>query len=158
MGLFDKLGGGLIASAIKSEAMKAIDRYVESAVINSVLPQCTEGTDAKVQFAADLKVMLVEALIEYTEIMGKNGGRDTSLNLPLTEKSLVLASTLKAKKPSSMAASEKITANDLDLSFSGKIAGLGFTQMMMGAGARINSVKFKVTVSGTASADWLDGE
>lgn len=158
MGLFDKLGGGLIASAIKSEAMKAIDRYVESAVINSVLPQCTEGTDAKVQFSADLKIVLAEALIEYTEIMGKNGGKETSLNLPLTEKTLALSSVIKAKKPSSMAASEKISAEDLDLTFSGKIAGLAFKQMMMGAGATINAVKFKVTVSGSASADWIGGE
>lgn len=158
MGLFDKLGGGLIASAIKSEAMKAIDRYVESAVINSVLPQCTEGSDAKVQFAANLKVVLAEAVVEYTEIMGKSGGKETSLNLPLTEKMLALASIVKAKKPSSMADSEKITADDLDLTFSGKIAGLGFKQMMMGAGATINAVKFKVTVSGSATADWLAGE
>lgn len=158
MGLFDKLGGGLIASAIKSEAMKAIDRYVESTVINSVLPQCTEGTDAKVQFAANLKVVLAEAVVEYTEIMGKSGGKETSLTLPLTEKTLALASTVKAKKPSSMADSEKITADDLDLTFSGKIAGLGFKQMMMGAGATINAVKFKVTVSGSATADWLAGE
>lgn len=158
MGLFDKLGGGLIASAIKSEAMKAIDRYVESTVINSVLPQCTEGSDAKVQFAAELKVVLAEAVVEYTEIMGKSGGKETSLTLPLTEKTLALASIIKAKKPSSMADSEKITAEDLDLSFSGKIAGLGFKQMMMGAGATINAVKFKVTVSGSATADWLAGE
>lgn len=158
MGLFDKLGGSLIANAIKSEAMKAIDRYVESAVINSVLPQCTEGTDAKVQFTADLKIVLAEAVVEYTEIMGKSGGKETSLTLPLTEKTLALASIVKAKKPSSMADSEKINADDLDLAFSGKIAGLGFKQMMMGAGATINAVKFKITVAGSAVADWIDGE
>ena len=37
MGFFDKLGGNLIADRIRSEALKAVDKYAETAFINSII-------------------------------------------------------------------------------------------------------------------------
>lgn len=155
MGLFDKLGGNLIADRIRGEALKVIDRYVESAVINAVLPH-QDGAEQKIRISAGLKTVLAETLVEYTEHMGKDTVK--TLTIPLTEKELALDTVIAAKRPGVMAESAVIGAEDLKLDLSGRISGIGFRQMMMGVGATIDAVTFKVSVSGSASGTWLQTE
>ncbi len=155
MGIFDKLGGNLIADRIRSEAVKAIDRYVENSVINALLPHHGEDGHA-VKLTASLTVKLDGVLVEYTEHMGKDCKK--TLTIPAAEKQLALDSTVKAARPGVMAESSVISGEELELAFAGKISGIGFRQMMMGVGATIDAVTVRLTVSGTANGVWLGQE
>lgn len=152
MGIFDKLGGNLIADRIRTEAQKAIDRYVESAVVNALLPH-GDGLDASARVGARLELVLAETEVTYTEHMGHHISK--SLTLPATEKILELETVFPVRRPRDMAESEAVSVEDLDLHLAGKIGGLGFRQMMMGVGATIDSVSFRVRVTGAASLEWL---
>ncbi len=154
MGIFDKLGGNLIADRIRAEAVKAIDKYVESTVINTLLPHCEPGGNT-IRLTAGLTVALDEVLVEYTEHMGKDSKK--TLTIPATEKHLDLDSLVKAGKPGVLEESEVIQGEDLAFSCSGKISGIGFRQMMMGVGATIDSVTFRLSVTGTANGVWQTG-
>lgn len=156
MGILDKLGSGMIAEKIKEGAVNAIDRYVESAVINAVLPHRQDGADMRVAICASVDVTIEYLAADYTEHIGK--GTEKSLEIPLTIKHLELDSVTAVKRPASMAGSEVIKADDLELSLSGSLSGLAFKQMMMGVGATINTVHFKITVKGNAAGTWLNVE
>ncbi len=151
MGIFDKLGGNLIADRIKAEAAKAIDKYVESSVINALLPDCEPGPDT-IRLTAGLIVKLDDVLVEYTEHMGKDAKK--TLTIPAMEKTLALDRFLRAKRPTVLEESTEICGENLEFSFSGKISGIGFRQMMMGVGATIDSVTVRLAVSGTADGVW----
>lgn len=159
MSALNQLGGKLIAERIRAEAMKAIEKNVQSAVLNALLPQSAEngsgGESAiPVQLEADLTLNLARAEIFYTEHLGKDS--EKSLALPDTRKELKLCSLFSAKRPEAMAQSRKIGAHGLSLTLEGTLAGIAFQQKIMGCGATIHTVAFRVSVSGNASAEWLD--
>ena len=156
MGLLDKLGSGMIAEKIKEGAINAIDRYVESAVINALLPHRQDGTEARIAICASVDVVIEYLAADYTEHLGKEANK--SLSIPLTVKHLELDSVTAAKRPDSMAGSEVIKADDLELCLSGNLSGIAFKQMMMGVGATINTIHFKVSVKGNAVGTWLKAE
>lgn len=156
MGILDKLGSGMIAEKIKEGAINAIDRYVESAVINAVLPHQQDGNEARIAICASLDVTIERLAADYTEHIGQDA--EKNLEIPLTIKHLELDSVTAVKRPASMAGSEVIKADDLELSLSGSLSGLAFKQMMMGVGATINTVHFKITVKGNAAGTWLNAE
>lgn len=155
MGIFDKLGGTLIANTIKSNVLKAIDSYIESSVINSLLPHAPEGgTKSLLNLAAELNVSIADCVIQYTQHMGKKDEAKT-LQIPLTEKHLSLNSNIPVIRPGKMAASQTLTAANLNIVFTGSLGGIAYQEMMMGAGATIDSVTLKLTVSGNAGGTWI---
>ena len=156
MGLLDKLGSGMIAEKIKEGAINAIDRYVESAVINALLPHRQDGAEARIAICASVDVVIEHLAADYTEHIGKNA--EKSLSIPQTIKHLELDSVTPVKRPESMAGSEVIKADDLELCLSGNLSGIAFKQMTMGVGATINTIHFKVTVKGNAVGTWLQAE
>lgn len=156
MGILDKLGGNMIAEKIKESAINAIDRYVESAVINAILPHSQDGTEARIAICASLDVTIEQLAADYTEHLGRDV--EKSLVIPLTIKHLELDSVTPVKRPAAMAGSESIQAENMALDLSGKLSGIAFKQIMMGMGATINSIHFKVSVKGNAAGTWLQGE
>ena len=72
MGILDKLGGNMIAEKIKESAINAIDRYVESAVINAILPHSQDGAEARIAICASLDVTIEQLAADYTEHLGKD--------------------------------------------------------------------------------------
>ncbi|MBR1999341.1 MAG: hypothetical protein IJ992_02380 [Lentisphaeria bacterium] len=156
MGLLDKLGSGMIAEKIKEGAINAIDRYVESAVINALLPHRQDGAEARIAICASVDVVIEHLAADYTEHIGKNA--EKSLSIPQTVKHLELDSVTPVKRPESMAGSEVIKADELELCLSGNLSGIAFKQMTMGVGATINTIHFKVTVKGNAVGTWLQAE
>lgn len=156
MGLLDKLGSGMIAEKIKEGAINAIDRYVESAVINALLPHRQDGAEARIAICASVDVVIEHLAADYTEHIGKDA--EKSLSIPQTIKHLELDSVTPVKRPESMAGSEVIKADDLELCLSGNLSGIAFKQMTMGVGATINTIHFKVTVKGNAVGTWLQAE
>lgn len=156
MGLLDKLGSGMIAEKIKEGAINAIDRYVESAVINALLPHRQDGAEARIAICASVDVVIEHLAADYTEHIGKNA--EKSLSIPQTIKHLELDSVTPVKRPDSMAGSEVIKADELELCLSGNLSGIAFKQMTMGVGATINTIHFKVTVKGNAVGTWLQAE
>lgn len=156
MGILDKLGSGMIAEKIKEGAVNAIDRYVESAVINALLPHRQDGADMRIAICASVDVTIEYLVADYTEHIGK--GTEKSLEIPLSTKHLELDSVTAVKRPESMAGSDVIKADGLELCLSGNLSGLAFKQMMMGMGATINTIHFKVTVKGNAAGTWLNAE
>ncbi len=156
MGILNKLGSGMIAEKIKEGAMNAIDRYVESAVINALLPHRQDGAEARIAICASVDVVIEYLAADYTEHMGKDA--EKSLNIPQTVKHLELDSVTAVRRPDAMAGSEVIKADELELCLSGNLSGISFKQMMMGVGATINTIHFKVTVKGNAVGTWLMAE
>lgn len=156
MGLLDKLGSGMIAEKIKEGAINAIDRYVESAVINALLPHRQDGAEARIAICASVDVVIEHLAADYTEHIGKDA--EKSLSIPQTVKHLELDSVTPVKRPESMAGSEVIKADELELCLSGNLSGIAFKQMTMGVGATINTIHFKVTVKGNAVGTWLQAE
>ncbi len=156
MGLLDKLGSGMIAEKIKEGAINAIDRYVESAVINALLPHRQDGAEARIAICASVDVVIEHLAADYTEHIGKDA--EKSLSIPQTVKHLELDSVTPVKRPESMAGLEVIKADDLELCLSGNLSGIAFKQMTMGVGATINTIHFKVTVKGNAVGTWLQAE
>lgn len=156
MGLLDKLGSGMIAEKIKEGAINAIDRYVESAVINALLPHRQDGAEARIAICASVDVVIEHLAADYTEHIGKDA--EKSLSIPQTIKHLELDSVTPVKRPESMAGSEVIKADELELCLSGNLSGIAFKQMTMGVGATINTIHFKVTVKGNAVGTWLQAE
>lgn len=156
MGILDKLGSGMIAEKIKEGAINAIDRYVESAVINALLPHRQDGAEARIAICASVDVVIEHLAADYTEHIGKDA--EKSLSIPQTVKHLELDSVTPVKRPESMAGSEVIKADDLELCLSGNLSGIAFKQMTMGVGATINTIHFKVTVKGNAVGTWLQAE
>lgn len=156
MGLLDKLGSGMIAEKIKEGAINAIDRYVESAVINALLPHRQDGAEARIAICASVDVVIEHLAADYTEHIGKDA--EKSLSIPQTIKHLELDSVTPVKRPDSMAGSEVIKADELELCLSGNLSGIAFKQMTMGVGATINTIHFKVTVKGNAVGTWLQAE
>ena len=156
MGLLDKLGSGMIAEKIKEGAINAIDRYVESAVINALLPHRQDGAEARIAICASVDVVIEHLAADYTEHIGKDA--EKSLSIPQTVKHLELDSVTPVKRPESMAGSEVIKADDLELCLSGNLSGIAFKQMTMGVGTTINTIHFKVTVKGNAVGTWLQAE
>lgn len=156
MGLLNKLGSGMIAEKIKEGAINAIDRYVESAVINALLPHRQDGAEARIAICASVDVVIEHLAADYTEHIGKDA--EKSLSIPQTVKHLELDSVTPVKRPESMAGSEVIKADDLELCLSGNLSGIAFKQMTMGVGATINTIHFKVTVKGNAVGTWLQAE
>ena len=156
MGLLNKLGSGMIAEKIKEGAINAIDRYVESAVINALLPHRQDGAEARIAICASVDVVIEHLAADYTEHIGKDA--EKSLSIPQTIKHLELDSVTPVKRPESMAGSEVIKADDLELCLSGNLSGIAFKQMTMGVGATINTIHFKVTVKGNAVGTWLQAE
>lgn len=156
MGLLNKLGSGMIAEKIKEGAINAIDRYVESAVINALLPHRQDGAEARIAICASVDVVIEHLAADYTEHIGKDA--EKSLSIPQTVKHLELDSVTPVKRPESMAGSEVIKADELELCLSGNLSGIAFKQMTMGVGATINTIHFKVTVKGNAVGTWLQAE
>ncbi len=156
MGLLDKLGSGMIAEKIKEGAINAIDRYVESAVINALLPHRQDGAEARIAICASVDVVIEYLAADYTEHIGKDA--EKSLSIPQTIKHLELDSVTPVKRPDSMAGSEVIKADELELCLSGNLSGIAFKQMTMGVGATINTIHFKVSVKGNAVGTWLQAE
>ena len=156
MGLLNKLGSGMIAEKIKEGAINAIDRYVESAVINALLPHRQDGAEARIAICASVDVVIEHLAADYTEHIGKDA--EKSLSIPQTIKHLELDSVTPVKRPESMAGSEVIKADELELCLSGNLSGIAFKQMTMGVGATINTIHFKVTVKGNAVGTWLQAE
>lgn len=156
MGLLDKLGSGMIAEKIKEGAINAIDRYVESAVINALLPHRQDGAEARIAICASVDVVIEHLAADYTEHIGKDA--EKSLSIPQTIKHLELDSVTPVKRPDSMAGSEVIKADELELCLSGNLSGIAFKQMTMGVGATINTIHFKVSVKGNAVGTWLQAE
>ena len=154
MGFFDKLGGNLIADRIRSEALKAVDKYAETAFINSILPHCGEdGVSASVQIAGSIDLSIAEMVIEYTEHMGRDA--EKTLTLPPMEKHIAFDTLFRAVRPGLLADSETISAEGVTLNLNGRIAGIGMKQMMMSVGATVNAVSFRLALTGGATGKWL---
>jgi len=150
MGFFNNL----IGERIKTEALKAIDKYAETAFINSVLPHCTDdGVKASMKLTGKLDLTIADMVVDFTEHMGKN--TEKTLTIPLTEKHIDLDTLFRAVRPKMISGSETISTDGLTLTLNGKISGIGMKQMMMGVGATINSVSFRLTVVGSAAGTWL---
>lgn len=154
MGFFDKLGGNLIADRIRGEALKAIDKYAETAFISSILPHCSEdGAAASMKIEGAIDLNIAEVTVEYTEHMGRDA--EKTLTLPPTEKHIEVNTLFRAVRPRLIAGSETISAEGVTLNLNGRIAGIGMKQMMMGVGATVNAVSFRLALTGSASGKWL---
>ncbi len=154
MGLFDKLGSKIVADKIKAEAKNAIDRYVETTAVQSVLPQTQDGDAAQMAVKADIRVLLKSAHVEYTEHMGKD--KPNSLDLESEDKMLNLNTVVRALRPRLLANSEALTAEKFTVAFQGRIAGIGMKQLFMGVGATIDAITVDLVLECSVNAQWLN--
>lgn len=157
MSALNQLAGKMIADKIRSEAVKAVENHIQSAVINSLLPQSAVHGNAHaipLRVKASLEMNLSDTLVSYTEHLGKDSSK--TLSLPGIRKDLNLHTIFAVGRPDAMAQSREIKAENLSMTLSGTLSGIAFQQKIMGCGATINEVSFRVSVSGNASAEWLD--
>ena len=115
-----------------------------------------DGAEARIAICASVDVVIEYLAADYTEHIWKDA--EKSLSIPQTIKHLELDSVTPVKRPESMAGSEVIKADELELCLSGNLSGIAFKQMTMGVGATINTIHFKVTVKGNAVGTWLQAE
>lgn len=145
-------GVQLIEGKILSEIKKLIDSKVSAVFLATLLPAPDpEGKD-KLSINAELTVRFPELILDYTAFAG--GETKRQLVIPAGDRVIPLATTLKAKRPDTMAGSTEISLQLNCLSLDLEVSGLEFKQMMMGVGALAHGIKAKLEISGKGTATW----
>ncbi len=151
MGFLSKI----LSMRICAEAEKAMDRYVESAFINALLPHAdSSGVVAALHVTASVDVVFSETFVEYTE-HEKSKDTPASLTVPPRSRHLDIDTIIPAMRPRMFSDSQQITAEDVRLTLESSLKNIGLREMFMGVGATLNNVNVRLTVSGGAVLQWI---
>lgn len=145
-------GVQLIEGKILSEIKKLIDSKISAVFLASVLPAPDPDGKDKLSIQAEVTVRIPELILDYTAFSG--GETRRMLTIPAEDRVIPIHTTLKAKRPGTMADSSVISLQLNQLLLDLEVNGIEFKQMMMGIGALAHGIKAKLELSGKGTATW----